>query len=301
MRKKDILIGVVVGVLLSSVAVVLAGNLDSPAGPTAAGGQMYTLEQIYDRLDTGAESAKMTTFAEPDSAPGSTMHTLDEIMAKAPAEDNTNGATPAQVLTGKTYWSLRTSGGTWGLETGAAAAGSNVNGADGSKTFNIPDGFYSVKTATANDTDLAAGNIKSGVNIFGVGGTLAPGGTAAAADLFNGKTAHLASDWTLDTGTLDLACNTVTFDGAGNLVATAYDGAGDGTNRWCMKETGDAAAADIASGKKAWVDGSEVTGTGTIATNPAPVPKTGADDLDSYTTDSKSNSDLLPTSTPCTL
>lgn len=42
-----------------------------------------------------------------------------------------------------------------------------------------------------------------------------------------------------------------------------------------MKETGDAAAADIASGKKAWVDGVELTGTGTIATYAASVPKTG--------------------------
>jgi len=39
--------------------------------------------------------------------------------------------------------------------------------------------------------------------------------------------------------------------------------------------SGDAVAGEIASGKKAWVDGSEVTGTGIIATYPAPVPKTG--------------------------
>jgi hypothetical protein len=40
---------------------------------------MYTLEQVYQRLDTGAESSKMTSFTEPASGPGSTMHTLDEI------------------------------------------------------------------------------------------------------------------------------------------------------------------------------------------------------------------------------
>ena len=73
------IIGVVVGVLLTSAVVVLAGNLDSPGASTDAGAQMYTLEQIYERLDTGAAATKMTQFMEPAAGPGSTMHTLDEI------------------------------------------------------------------------------------------------------------------------------------------------------------------------------------------------------------------------------
>ena len=86
MRSKYILIGlvgVVVGVLLASVAVVLAGDIDSPAGPTATGGQMYTLEQIYNRLNDGRAVTKMTTFTEPGSGPGATGRTLDEVMAVA--------------------------------------------------------------------------------------------------------------------------------------------------------------------------------------------------------------------------
>jgi hypothetical protein len=47
------------------------------------------------------------------------MHTLDDIMAIAPAVDDTNGAAPGDVLNGKTYWGLRTDG-TWGAQTGAA-------------------------------------------------------------------------------------------------------------------------------------------------------------------------------------
>jgi len=118
---------------------------------------------------------------------------------------------------------------------------------------------------TYNVTNLSNSVIKQGttwgVNL-GSTGTLTPdGGTAAVADLFNGKTAHLTADWTLDTGTLNLACNTATFDGAGNLVADAYDGAGNGTNRWCITDSGDAVADDILSGKIAWVDGAAVTGT----------------------------------------
>ncbi len=60
----------------------------------------------------------------------------------------------------------------WGLRSGTAAEGGDVNGGDGAKTFSIPDGFYSGKTATANDSDLLSGNIASGVDLFGVVGTL---------------------------------------------------------------------------------------------------------------------------------
>ena len=116
MRNKYILIGIVVGVLLASVVVVVAGNIDSPAGPTESAAQMYTLEQIYNRLNSGTATDKQTTFQEPASAPGSTMHTLDEIMAKAPAADNTDGAGLRDVQAGKTYWGLTS--GNWGLQTG---------------------------------------------------------------------------------------------------------------------------------------------------------------------------------------
>jgi len=98
---------------------------------------------------------------------------------------------------------------------------------------------------------IVANTVKLGTSYLGVAGSLTPdGGTAGVADLFNSETANLTSDWSLDTGTLNLACNTVTFDGTGNLVSTAYDGAGDGTNRWCVTDTGDAIAGEILSGKK---------------------------------------------------
>jgi hypothetical protein len=110
-------IGVVLGVLASSAVVVLAGNLNPPSGPADAASQMYTLEAIYNRLNEGAAGTKMTTFTEPLAGPGSTMHTLDDIMGIAPAVDDTNGAAPGDVLNGKTYWGLRTDG-TWGTQNG---------------------------------------------------------------------------------------------------------------------------------------------------------------------------------------
>jgi len=64
--------------------VVYAGSLDAPAAPTAAGGQMYTLEQIYNRINDGTAATKMTTFGESSSGPSAgTGRTLDEIHALA--------------------------------------------------------------------------------------------------------------------------------------------------------------------------------------------------------------------------
>lgn len=57
------------------------GTPDSSSAPGVT--SSYTLEDIYNRLDTGAPGTP-GTFTEPTSGPGTgTMHTLDDIMAKA--------------------------------------------------------------------------------------------------------------------------------------------------------------------------------------------------------------------------
>ena len=271
MRSRYVLIAVVLVILAFGVERLSAatGTTDSPAAPGAT--NSYTLQDIYNRLDTGAAGAQ-STFTEPAAGPGTgTMHDLNEIMAKSPAKDDTSGATTVDVAAGKKFWGL--TGGQWGLQTGNlatqtvdnstvnqaagyynafdlsavdtdlasgnirstvsiygvagnsnvvntssgdaaagdilqgkkawvdgsevtgnVAAGNNVNGPDGSKTFNIPDGLYSGKTATANDSDLVAGNIKQGANIFGVTGSVIQAtGNAAAGDVLTGKTFSNAS------------------------------------------------------------------------------------------------------------
>lgn len=67
------------------VMTVLAGNLDAPGAPTSATSAMYTLEDIYNRLNAGTALSKRTGgFTEPSSGPtAGTGHTLDEIMAVA--------------------------------------------------------------------------------------------------------------------------------------------------------------------------------------------------------------------------
>ncbi len=128
-------------------------------------------------------------------------------------------------------------------------------------TETVQSGYYESTTLSAVDADLAAGNIVSGVTIFGFAGTVVGAvGDAVAADVFSGKTFSRTGESNI-TGTLTLAGNVSTFDGTANLIPDAYDGDGNGTNRWVMKETGDAAAGDILSPKKAWVDGIEVSGS----------------------------------------
>ena len=121
-RWTGMVVGVVMGVLFSAV-VVLAGGLEPSAGPTLPGSQMYTLEQIYDRLNAGTAGSKMSTFTEPNSGPASTGHTLDDIMGKAP-EVNANGASVGDVAAGKTFWGLTS--GEWGPRTGTGVSCAGV-------------------------------------------------------------------------------------------------------------------------------------------------------------------------------
>ncbi|UCE17669.1 MAG: DUF1566 domain-containing protein [Gemmatimonadota bacterium] len=178
MRRRHIVFAAVVLVVFSVWVLALseyAGDSDPtyPPGSTSS----YSLEDIYNRLVTGAEDGPRP-FTEPTDGLGTaTMHTLNDILGEAPAVDEANGATAADVLSGKTFWGLTS--GEWGTQTGTAAAGSDVLGAEGSIAFPIPDGVYSGKTATAQDGDLLEGNIRSGIDIFGVSGTLIEASGAA--------------------------------------------------------------------------------------------------------------------------
>ena len=256
-------------------APVMAGDLDAPAVPNDPSSSMYTLQSLCDRLDTGATGARRSApFAEPAMGPGPTMCMLNDIMGKMPALDDTNGATPDDVLTGKTFWGLNS--GAWGTQTGAITM--QTLSAD-STTVN--SGYYEATTLNAVDGDLASVNIRSGATIFGLPGNTnvvnTSTGDATASDLLSGKkawvdgseiTGNIVTQTVSNTTTSQNAgyynaFNLATVDGdlaSGNIRSEATIFGVSGNTNVVNTSTGDAATSDLLSGKKAWVDGSEITG-----------------------------------------
>ncbi len=354
-----------------------AGSLDSPAGPDNSGSAVHTLEDVYNRLNNGATGSKRSgVFTEPSSGPGSTGHTLDQVMSITPTIDDISGAAPGDVANGKTFWGL--TGSAWGQQTGTMANNGAFSLSCGAGDQSVSAGYYNSGTL-AGDTDLNAANIANGVEIFGVTGTAAvAAGNATKGDVLSGKTfsksgtagligtmanngafslscgageqsvsagyyssGTLAGDTDLNaaniangveifgvTGTAAVAAGnaakgdvlsgkTFSKSGTAGLIGTMANngafnlscGPGDqsvsagyytsgtlagdtdlvstnirstvtifgvtGDSNVVDTSSGNAVMEDIANGKKAWVDGIEITGTGTMATNFAPVEKTG--------------------------
>jgi hypothetical protein len=123
MRGKQVLLVVGLLVLVFGLgrlsvtrSVAAGGTLDSPKPPGDT--LSYTLADIYNRLKDGAPGAK-SAFSEPTTGPtAGTGHTLDEVMAVAPAADDANGAYPSEVLAGRTFWGLNAADLAWGPLTG---------------------------------------------------------------------------------------------------------------------------------------------------------------------------------------
>ncbi|MBZ4192691.1 MAG: DUF1566 domain-containing protein [Candidatus Contendobacter sp.] len=209
-------------------------------------------------------------FVEPVAGPiAGTGYTLNQIMAKMPAVDATNGAAVADVLANKTFWGLIN--GAWGLKTGSATAGANVTGSNGSLSMTIPDALYSgSKTATAADTNLSVGNIKSGVTVFGTTGTFTNDGDAVAGDLVLNKKAYV--NGLLVTGSLNATAGANVTGTNGSLSMTIPNALYSGG------KTATAADTNLVAGNiKNTVQIFGVTGnyTGGGGSSTAPVPKTG--------------------------
>jgi hypothetical protein len=175
MQSKSLMIvlGVVIGVLLSA-GVVLAGNLNPTGAPTTANSQVFTLAQIYSRLENGAPATKATTFMEPVAGPATpSMYSLDQIMAIAPELDDSHGARAGQVVAGKNYWGLRSDG--WGTTTGAMPVVAGPTLIPTTTTQSVIEGIYESDITIAGDADLLAANISQGYTLLGVEGAYAGG------------------------------------------------------------------------------------------------------------------------------
>jgi hypothetical protein len=210
---------IIVLTLLPLAAV--AGQTDSPGDPTTTAGHMPTLEELYQYLTSGTEPSVPGAFEEPSAGPGATMKTLKELYEDLKALIDQCSATPDNVLDTVTFFS--TDPLNWGPQDGTIPTQGAVNGPNGAKTFSIPDGYYSGQTATANDADLVAGNIKNGATIFGVRGTYGPRLKPRFTDNGNGTVTdnHTGLIWLKDAGCLGFR----TWDDAQRYIAGLNGGA----------------------------------------------------------------------------
>lgn len=148
--------------LLCGVA-AQAAPPDSPAGPTDPASAMYSVTDIYNRLDTGAAGSKRGgAFTEPTSGPTApASRTLDEVMGKAPAVDDTDGAAAAEVLRGKRVWGVRS--GEWGALVGTMAPSGAPKTGQSSCYDALTDAEESCNPAVDGDHAYQDGNQRVGV------------------------------------------------------------------------------------------------------------------------------------------
>jgi len=108
---------VFVGVMVAAglCGTVVAGSFDAPGIPSAGSG-MYTLQNLYDYLTSGAALTVQSSFQEPSAAPGSTMKTTREIGDGVQALFTQCPATAADVKSGVTFFSTETNN--WGPRLG---------------------------------------------------------------------------------------------------------------------------------------------------------------------------------------
>lgn len=237
---------------------VAAGSL-VPDAPPEYGSAMYTLEDLYNRLNDGTPGYQHTPFVEPTAGPSGTMHTLNDIMAKMPRQ-TTNGATAADVLTGTAFWGLKT-GGVWGEQMGAMPIVHQNYYLPGTSDQNIGKGYHNGTEVVVGDPDLVSANIKSGIRIFEVPGTYSGGGQPVFP---LAKTGQIITIRDRDDGAMQVgvAWPTPRFSDNGNgtvtdnltgLVWLGQAGSGFGTWATAMHW-----AAQRASGSSGLTDGSVV-------------------------------------------
>jgi len=181
--------------MVSLSPIVVAGDIDFPGVPSSGSG-MYSLADIYYYLIEGRKATIPPSFQEPIAGPASTMKTLKEIYDDIEEKFEQCGVTPGQVLSTVAFFNTDTDN--WGPQSGSVETRTL---SDSSTT--VEAGYYEQTDLSDVNSDLATGNIKQGVTVFGV-------------------------------------------DGDPDVADTS---------------SGNAVEGEIMSGKVAWVDGSEVTGT----------------------------------------
>ena len=148
--------GMLLGALFCfATTLAMAGDLDSPAAPTDPASAMYTLEDVYNRIDDGTEGTKRVgAFTEPSAGPAPTGETLDDLynLASERSRPAKTGQTPTVPFSAPT-------GSDGDLQKGVAWPNPRfTDNSDGTVTDNLT-GLIWLKKAnyknTAGDTGTA--------------------------------------------------------------------------------------------------------------------------------------------------
>ena len=271
--------------ILCIPALGFAGEIDSPGNPSAGSG-MYTLLQLYDYLNFGTAPTVSASFQEPSATPGSTMKTTKSILDDARAKFEQCDAQESDVIFGKKFFSTQE---TWGVQAGTMVDnGPGTTITPGRSNQALSAGFWSSENTVLGDSDLIPGNIKSGVNIFGVSGSLyCPSptctGTAVETDVLSGKSFSNSSSTGLNGSMTNVGQQIITPTNTSRTISPGYhNGTGyvvgdsalntnniragatifgvNGNTAVVNTSTGNATVGDILQGAKAWVNGTEIAG-----------------------------------------
>ncbi|QTA80027.1 DUF1566 [Desulfonema limicola] len=240
-----------------------AGNIDSPGTAPSVGSGMYTMDDLYNYLMSGTAAAIPANFKEPAAGPGDSSKTINDIHNDIKANFELCNAAPDKVMNTVTFFS--TIPATWGPQTGTLSTQALSSAND-----TVSAGYYEATTLSAVDADLTAANIKTGMNIFGVTGTvIESAGDASAADVLTGKTFSNAAAAGVSGSMTNVGQQIITPAAANAAITQGYhDGtgycAGDadltaaniktgmnifGVTGTVIESRGDASAGDVLTGK----------------------------------------------------
>ncbi len=153
MKRRLTIFCMAIALLTLIPAAAFAGSLNSTAAPGAT--KSYTLEDIYNRLDTGA-TATQSTFTEPAAGPttgtGHTLNQIYDLIDQQPvAAVAKTGAAEAATTT---YIEVTYEDGHSGMQKGTAWPNPRFTVSDGTVTDNLTGLIW---LANANCTDTISG------------------------------------------------------------------------------------------------------------------------------------------------
>lgn len=249
----------------AGAAQVLTGYTFTNASFVGANGTMANNGAVSKSLDCGSSY----------TVPAGYHDGKGKVTANSLASQTSATAAAGDVLSGKTAWV----GGS--KITGTITSKAAATYTPGTTAQTIAAGQYLSGAQTiAGDTDLVAGNIVKGKEIFGVTGTFSTEATnpITAADILVGKIGFVNGSKVTGTmannGAVSQALN---CGGSYTIPAGYHNGSGKVTaNSLASQTSATAKAAMLIKGYTAWVDGSKITGTMTDYSSNIQTVATGA-------------------------